>query len=56
MEKEVVNCLRNGVDALWPGCEILLKAPLENLQAMVRAVEKYGSAIVPLIPLALKNL
>ena len=43
VEKEVINCLRNGVDALWPGCEISLKAPLENLKAMVRAVEKYGS-------------
>lgn len=44
VEKEVVNCLKSGVDALWPGCEISLKAPLENLRAMVRAVEKYGSS------------
>lgn len=44
VEKEVINCLKNGVDALWPGCEISLKAPLENLKAMVRAVEKYGSS------------
>lgn len=44
VEQEVINCLRNGVDALWPGCEISLKAPLENLKAMVKAVEKYGSS------------
>ena len=44
VEKEVLNCLRNGVDAVWPGCEISLKAPLENLKAMVRAVEKNGSS------------
>ena len=44
VEKEVINCLRNGVDALWPGCEISLKAPLENLKAMQKAVEKYGSS------------
>ncbi|WP_041587903.1 uroporphyrinogen decarboxylase family protein [Thermincola potens] len=42
VEQEVIKCLRNGVDALWPGCEISLKAPLENLRAMVRAVEKHG--------------
>lgn len=42
VERETLKCLQSGVDALWPGCEISLKAPFDNLQAMVRAVEKYG--------------
>lgn len=44
VEKATLKCLRNGVDALWPGCEISLKAPVENLQTMVKTVEKFGTS------------
>lgn len=44
VEEEVIKCLNEGVDALWPGCDIWPTAPLANLRAMVKAVEKYGAS------------
>lgn len=44
VEEEVIKCLNEGVDAIWPGCDIWPTAPLANLQAMVKAVEKYGAS------------
>jgi [methyl-Co(III) methanol-specific corrinoid protein]:coenzyme M methyltransferase len=39
---EVVRCLEEGSDSPWPGCEISLETPAENLTAMVFAVKEYG--------------
>lgn len=40
---EVVRCLDEGSDSPWPGCEVSLETPPENLTAMVAAVKEYGS-------------
>lgn len=38
----VIRSLENGVDGVWPGCDIWPTAPLANLQAMTDTVAKYG--------------
>lgn len=43
VEKEVIRCLKEGSDGIWPDDEISLNAPAANLEAMVKAVEKYGA-------------
>jgi [methyl-Co(III) methanol-specific corrinoid protein]:coenzyme M methyltransferase len=42
VENAVKQSIQNGVNALWPGCDIWPEAPKENLQAMMAAAEKYG--------------
>jgi [methyl-Co(III) methanol-specific corrinoid protein]:coenzyme M methyltransferase len=34
----VASVVRSGADAVWPGCDLYLQTPLENLQALVQAV------------------
>ena len=29
--------VRSGADAVWPGCDLYLQTPLENLRALVKA-------------------
>jgi [methyl-Co(III) methanol-specific corrinoid protein]:coenzyme M methyltransferase len=43
VEKAVVTALEQGIDAIWPGCDIWPEAKPENVKAMVEAVEKYGA-------------
>ena len=33
----VQNVVRSGADAIWPGCDLYLQTPLENLQALVNS-------------------
>ncbi len=42
VDNAVKNCIANGVNAVWPGCDIFPTAPWENMEALMRAVEKYG--------------
>ena len=43
VEKAVIKCLEDGVDAIWPGCDIWPEAKPENLKALVEATKKYGA-------------
>ena len=33
----VASVVRSGADAVWPGCDLYLQTPLENLRALVKA-------------------
>ena len=35
----VASVVRSGADAVWPGCDLYLQTPLENLQALVQAAD-----------------
>jgi len=36
----VAGVVRSGADAVWPGCDLYLQTPLENLRALVAAARK----------------
>ena len=38
----VKESIENGVDAVWPGCDLWPVVPKENLEALMEAVRKYG--------------
>jgi [methyl-Co(III) methanol/glycine betaine-specific corrinoid protein]:coenzyme M methyltransferase len=42
-------CVDNGVDAVWPGCDIWPDVKAENMKAYVEAVRKYGGAPTPAV-------
>lgn len=42
VENAIKQSIENGVNALWPGCDIFPTAPRENMQALMPAVRKYG--------------
>ena len=42
VENAVRESIENGVNAVWPGCDIFPTAPRENMQALMAAVKKYG--------------
>jgi [methyl-Co(III) methanol-specific corrinoid protein]:coenzyme M methyltransferase len=35
------QCIDNGVNAIWPGCDIWPTVPPENFQAMMDEIKKY---------------
>ena len=36
----VASVVRSGADAVWPGCDLYLQTPLENLRALIEASNK----------------
>jgi len=36
------KCIDDGIDAVWPGCDIWPEAKRENVEAFVRTVREYG--------------
>lgn len=36
----VAGVVRSGADAVWPGCDLYLQTPLENLKALVQSSQK----------------
>ncbi len=43
VEKEVMRCLKDGVSAVWPGCDLWPEIPAENMRIMVETVKANGS-------------
>lgn len=43
VERAVRECVRGGVDAVWPGCDIWPTAPRENMEALVRTAKSIES-------------
>ncbi len=43
VEQAVIKCLEDGVDAIWPGCDIWPEAKGENVKALVEATKKHGA-------------
>lgn len=37
IKEAVTSAIRNGADAVWPGCDLYLQTPLENVRALVNA-------------------
>lgn len=42
VDKAVKEAIANGVDAIWPGCDIWPTVPEENMKALMVSVKKYG--------------
>ncbi len=42
VEKTIIKCLEDGVDAIWPSCDLWPVTPLENAKAMMETVKKYS--------------
>jgi [methyl-Co(III) methanol-specific corrinoid protein]:coenzyme M methyltransferase len=42
VDRAVKEAIANGVDAVWPGCDIWPEAPRENMEALMAAGRKYG--------------
>ncbi len=42
IDNAVKESIANGVNALWPGCDIFPTAPWENMEALMAAVAKHG--------------
>lgn len=42
VEGVIRKCIDDGVDAVWPGCDIWPEAKRENVEAFVRTVREYG--------------
>lgn len=45
VQREVIRCLQEGSDGIWPSCEFSLDARAENVQAMVKTVEDKGAKL-----------
>jgi [methyl-Co(III) methanol-specific corrinoid protein]:coenzyme M methyltransferase len=42
VDRDVKEAIANGVNAVWPGCDVWPEAPKENWEALVEATKKYG--------------
>jgi len=45
----IKKCIDNGVDAVWPGCDLWPDLKADNMRAYVEAVRKYGKAPTPAV-------
>lgn len=42
VDNAVKEAIANGVNAVWPGCDIWPTVPKENMEALIAATQKYG--------------
>jgi [methyl-Co(III) methanol-specific corrinoid protein]:coenzyme M methyltransferase len=49
VEGVIKKCIDDGVDAVWPGCDIWPEAKKENVEAFVRTVRAYGEKPSPAV-------
>ena len=42
VENAVKEAIENGVDGIWPGCDLWPTAPKENMDALMAGVQQYG--------------
>lgn len=49
VENVIKKCIDNGVDAVWPGCDIWPDVKKENMEAYVRTVKEYGLKASPAV-------
>ncbi|MEJ2588691.1 MAG: uroporphyrinogen decarboxylase family protein [Deltaproteobacteria bacterium] len=45
----IKQCIDDGVDAVWPGCDLWPDVKEENVKAYVAAVQEYGKAATPAV-------
>ncbi|MBW2094908.1 MAG: methyltransferase [Deltaproteobacteria bacterium] len=49
VEGVIKKCIDDGVDAVWPGCDLWPDVKEENVRAYVDAVRKYGKTATPAV-------
>ena len=49
VEAVIKKCIDDGVDAVWPGCDLWPDLKRENVEAYVRAVREYGKMASPAV-------
>ena len=49
VEVTIKKCIDDGVDAVWPGCDIWPDVKEENVKAYVRTVKEYGRKASPAV-------
>jgi [methyl-Co(III) methanol-specific corrinoid protein]:coenzyme M methyltransferase len=49
VENVIKKCIDNGVDAVWPGCDIWPDVKQENMEAYIRTVKEYGLKASPAV-------
>jgi [methyl-Co(III) methanol-specific corrinoid protein]:coenzyme M methyltransferase len=42
VEDSVKDAIDNGVNAIWPGCDIFPTVPRKNMESLIAATQKYG--------------
>jgi [methyl-Co(III) methanol-specific corrinoid protein]:coenzyme M methyltransferase len=48
-ESVIKKCIDNGVDAVWPGCDLWPEVKKENVEAYVRTVREYSKKASPAV-------
>ncbi|MBW2175980.1 MAG: methyltransferase [Deltaproteobacteria bacterium] len=49
VEAVIKKCIDDGVDAVWPGCDLWPDVKKENVEAYVNAIGKYGREATPAV-------
>jgi [methyl-Co(III) methanol-specific corrinoid protein]:coenzyme M methyltransferase len=49
VESVIKKCIDDGVDAVWPGCDLWPEVKKENVEAYVRTVRKYSKKASPAV-------
>jgi [methyl-Co(III) methanol-specific corrinoid protein]:coenzyme M methyltransferase len=49
VEPVIKQCIDNGVDAVWPGCDLWPDVKEDNMKAYIKAVRKYGKQATPAV-------
>lgn len=49
VEPVIKKCIDDGVDAVWPGCDLWPDVKKENVEAYVNTVRKYGRQTTPAV-------
>ncbi|MBW1850990.1 MAG: methyltransferase [Deltaproteobacteria bacterium] len=49
VEPVIKKCIDDGVDAVWPGCDLWPAVKKENMEAYVQAIRKYGKSPSPAV-------
>ena len=45
----IKRCIDDGVDAVWPGCDLWPDLKKENMEAHIQAVREYGKTATPAV-------
>jgi len=49
VESVIRKCIDDGVDAVWPGCDLWPDVKKENVEAYVNTIRKYGQKATPAV-------
>jgi [methyl-Co(III) methanol-specific corrinoid protein]:coenzyme M methyltransferase len=49
VETVVKKCIDDGVDAVWPGCDLWPDVKMDNIKAWVKTSKEYGKKRSPVI-------